>query len=489
MLTLAVAEILTEVNSFSPITTTLRDFQAGSLVTGAEILPRAREEKLEIAGFLKAVEELGEGQIEVAPILKARAVPGGPVEREVYEQFKTSLVEGLRSIERLDGVYLSMHGSMGVEGVRDPEGDLLRAVREVVGVDLPIGVSFDLHANVTEERARLASFIVGYKTNPHRDHFETGYRTGEILVKTVQGRVNPVMAFNKMRLLKGGGLCMDVLRPMRKIFRAMKRMEHSSQVLCVSNFTVHLFIDDPEAGWSTVAVTDDAPELGRRLADELAEMNWAVREVKHTEPETPSRAVAIARRKWLRRRLGPVMFSDTSDNVLSGAPGESTAILKTLVEEAPDLTSYLSIRDAEAAQQACSGDVGDTITLNVGGKLDTVYNSPLEITGELLSRTETNLGRTAVLRHGGVHLVVHELSAGAAHPSFYTDLGLSIWKADIVVVKSVFHFRWYYLRYNRKTVYVDGGGTTSYNVFDLEYRNIPRPIYPLDPDIASWRPS
>jgi microcystin degradation protein MlrC len=488
MRTLAVAEISTEVNSFSPITTTLRDFQARGLLTGAEIVPHAREEKFEIAGFLRAVEELGEGEFRVVPVLKARAVPGGPVEREVYQELKSTLVEGLRNAEALDGIYLSMHGSMGVEGVRDPEGDLLRAVREVVGEDLPIGVSFDLHANVTEERASLASFIVGYKTNPHRDLLRTGYRTGEILVRTVQGRVKPVMAFNKMRLLKGGGLCMDVFPPMRRIFRAMKRMERSSRVLCVSNFTVHLFIDDPEAGWSTVVVTDDAPELGQRLADELAEMNWAVREAKHPEPVTPSRAIAIARRKWLRRRLGPVMFSDSSDNVLSGAPGESTAILRALVEEAPDLTSYVAIRDAEAAEEACSRRVGDTITLTVGGKLDKIYNSPLEITGDLLSTTETSLGKTAVVRRGGVHLVVQELSAGSAHPRFFTELGLGIWKADIVVVKSVFHFRWYYLLYNRKTIYVDGGGTTSYNVFDLKYQNIPRPIYPLDPDLASWRP-
>jgi len=484
---IAVAEILTEVNAFSPITTRKEEFEAESLLYGDKIIPYSREEKYEIAGFLEAVEDFGKNRITVVPIIKARAMPGGPVERDFYEHIKATLLEGLKKAENVHGVYLSMHGSMGVKGLRDPEGDILRSVRQVLGENVPIGVSFDMHANITRDKARNATFIVGYKTNPHRDFFDAGYRAGEILIKTIQGKVKPVMVYNKMRLLKGGGMQIDLLSPMRQIFSRMDDMEDSDEVLCVSNFTVHLWLDnEPELGWTTVVVTDNNRDLAQKLADELADLNWSVRAVKHHEGYTPSEAIAIARDSWLLRKLGTVLFSDVSDNVLAGAPGENTWILKVLMEEGPDLTSYLTVRDRDAAQKAFTHKIGETITLTLGGKLERVYNKPLEFSGTLLVKKKGKYGKTVILKRKGIHLVITELSTGSSYPSFYQDLGLSIWSADIVVVKSIFHFRWRYLLYNRKTLYVKTVGTTNVDVRQLKYTNIPRPIYPLD-DIDSWR--
>jgi microcystin degradation protein MlrC len=485
--TIAVAEILTEVNAFSPITTGKAEFEAESLLYGDEIIPYSREEKHEIAGFLEAVEDFGEKRITVVPIIKARAMPGGPVERNFYEHIKTTLLEKLASIENLNGLYLSMHGSMGVKGLRDPEGDILRSVRKIVGDHIPIGVSFDMHANITREKARNATFIVGYKTNPHRDFFDAGYRAGEILIKTIQGKVKPVMVYNKMRLLKGGGMQIDLLSPMRQIFSRMDDMEDSDAVLCVSNFTVHLWLNnEPELGWSTVVVTNNNRNLAQKLADELADLNWSVRTVTHHEGYTPSEAIEIARESWFLRKIGTVLFSDVSDNVLAGAPGENTWILKALMEKGADLTSYITIRDRDAARKAFTRKIGETITLTLGGKLERIYNRPLEFSGTLLVKKRGKYGKTVVLRNKGVHLVITELSTGSSYPSFYQDLGLSIWSADIVVVKSIFHFRWRYLLYNRKTLYVKTTGTTNVDVFQLKYTNIPRPLYPLD-DIDSWR--
>jgi microcystin degradation protein MlrC len=486
--TIAFAEMWTEVNSFSPITTTERDFGVEGIRRGREILDYARKEKKELGGFLKAVDDLGQGEVDLVPIIKARAVPGGPVEAPVYESIRSTVIEGLGELDELHGVYLSLHGSMGVAGIQDPEGDLLESVRRLVGPDIPIGVSFDLHANVTRRDAENATCIIGYKTSPHRDYLKTGYRAGKILLQTVRGEIRPSMAYRKLRLLKGGGMCIDVLPPMRRIFREMKRMEKQPNVLALSNFIVHLFIDEPEVGWSTVAVTDGDPLLADRCAERLADLDWSVRAVEPARPRTPSEAIAIARRARLRRKLGVITFSDTADNVMSGAPGENTWILRALMEEGADLVSYLSLRDEAAAKEAFSGTVGETVRLTVGGRLDTVYNRPLPFTGRLLDKRETSFGKTVVLENRGIHLVVTELSAPVAAPAFFRDLGLGIAKADIVVVKSVFHFRWYFLLQNRKTIYVETPGTTSYDVFRLGHRNVPRPIHPLD-DIGSWRDS
>ncbi len=485
--TIAIAEFMQESNSFSTVLTTIKGFEALGLLYGEKIVPFAIEEENQLGGFLKAVDELGENRIKVVPIIKARSMSGGPVERQLYEEFKSTLVSGLKNMDKLDGIYLSLHGAMGVEGVRDPEGDLLQSIREVVGSKIPIGVTFDLHANVTLARTKLATFIVGYKTNPHRDHFEVGNRAGEILIKTLQGKIKPVMAYNKMRLLKGGGMTIDFLSPMRQIFSRMEDMvDDSEEVLDVSNFMVHIWLDDPELGWSTIAITDNNLKLAQQLADEIADLNWSVRDAEHSKGNTPSEGIAIARDKWLRRKLGTVVFCDVSDAIGAGAPGENTWILKTLMEEGEDLVSYLTVRDKEAAGMAFDRSIGDRITVKVGGKLEKQYNQPVIFTGKLIHKSMEFLGKTVIIQHEGIHLILTELPDSLANPGYFTDLGLSLWKADIVVVKNLFPFRYRYLLYNRKTVNVITPGTTSVNVFELNYKTIQRPIYPLD-KVQTWR--
>jgi microcystin degradation protein MlrC len=141
--------------------TTRREFEAAGLIDGEDIIAycKKNEEKGQIAGFLDAVDEFGQGQIKVVPILKARSMSGGPVKREVYETFKKTIVDGIKNVGHLDGIYLSLHGAMGVEGLRDPEGDLLESIRAVSGDQIPIGVSHDLHANLTRRRMELMTFL------------------------------------------------------------------------------------------------------------------------------------------------------------------------------------------------------------------------------------------------------------------------------------------------------------------------------------------
>jgi microcystin degradation protein MlrC len=226
--------------------------------------------------------------------------------------------------------------------------------------------------------------------------------------------------------------------------------------------------------------------LAQKLVDDLADMCWAVRKVPHTSGNTPYEAIEIARACRLRRKLGAILFSDVCDCVGSGAPGESTWILKALLEEGTDLTSYLAIRDKEAAFEAYEKEIGTTITLTVGGRLDKEYNQPLEFSGEIIKKAEDKRGKIVILKHKGIHLAIMEVSEMAWKPEFWKELGLNPWKADIIVAKSLYHFRWYYLPLNRKTIFVISPGTTDFDVFNLKYKNVPRPIFPFD-DIESWR--
>ena len=480
------AEFMHEVNSFSPVLTTEVNFKADHLFFGDDVLASAVEEDKQLAGFLSAVEKSGRGRIKAIPIVHAKSMSGGPVDSLFYAKIKNLIIDEVGSRERVDGIYLSLHGAMGVQGMFDPEGDLITSLREAVGPDVPIAVTFDLHANVTKQRAENADIIVGYHTNPHRDHFKTAFHAGDLLVRTMLGEIEPVMVVNKMKLLKGGGINIDFLPPFKKIFAEMKKMEKQEDVLSVSFFPVHIWIDEPELGYSTVGITNGKPDLAASLADEISEMAWAVRDVPQPQGNSPEEAVAIAREKKIARALGTLVFCDVSDAVGTGTPGESTWILKALAEQGSEMTSYITLRDEVAAREAWNSSVGDEVTLTVGGNIDTVYNQPFNYTGIVTLKQETSYGKTVIVKNSGIHLILSELPMASRKPSDFRELGLSIMKADIVVVKNLFPFRYNYLLYNRKTVNVISPGLSNTDPFALNYENIPRPIYPLD-RIDSWK--
>ncbi len=486
MKTLAFIEIHQETNSFSSVGTTLREFENFALYRGEEVREFCKIHKLQAAGFFDAVDKHGKGEFKALPIIAAWAWSGGPIEREVYDIFKNDALDGLKNIKNLAGIYCSLHGAMGVKGLRDPESDILGAIRELVGEDMPIGVSYDLHACVTEENIRLATFLTGYHTNPHRDHRSIGRKTTRILMDTARGKVKPTMGFRKMRLLKGGGWGIDLLQPMRGIFRRMKRMERRKEVLAVTNFWVHLWIDDEELGWAVVTVTDNDQELADSLAEELAEANWKVRDRKHPVPKSPHEAIDIILKSKLRRLIGTTVICDISDVVGAGAPGANTNILKELMERAPELTTYIPVRDPEMANEIFPARVGDELTLKVGGRIDPQFNPQLDFSGKVIFSAESQWGNTTILVHNGIHLILTELAFPGYFPGDFRSLKLNLWKADVLVVKNLFPFRIKFARYNRKTLNVISSGTTNIDVHQLPYTKIPRPIYPLD-DIEDWR--
>lgn len=484
MYRLAFIELHQETNSFSAVPTLLRNFESLALYYDEEVHKGADKHRLQAEGFRKAIRRFGKGRCEFVPIISAWSHSGGKITAAVFNHFREHVLSRLRA-EKFDGIYFSVHGAMGVEGMHDPEGDLLAEMRQVVGEQVPVAVSCDLHANITQKLVAHATFIHAYRTNPHRDHKRVGLKSGELLIKTVFGEIKPVMAFQKLPLLKGGGYTVDFMAPMRKIFRAMNKMERKDRVLCVSTFMVHIWIDAPEVGWSCVVVTDNDPDLAAQLCRELCDMNWAVRDYPHPAPLTPAAAIQKIKKSSWRRLLGTATISDLSDLVGAGAPGENTHILQALMKEKEQLRAYVPLCDEVAVKSLDPALLGQQVNVAVGGRLDKTYNQKIDFSGTLLFLDESRYGKTAVIKQDKLHLIVTELPCPAYKPSFFTKLGLSLWKADVIVVKNLFPFRLFFWKYNRQTLYVKTKGITNVEVFELNYQHIPRPIYPLDP-VTSW---
>lgn len=489
---IAFARIAQETNALSPVPTELPDFERSHYLEGAALLAAATKgpevagffKRAELGGFLQAV-SARKSEIEPVALLSAWASSGGPLSKECFETLEERLVEQLRAAGPVDGMYLCLHGAMGVSGIADPESRLLKSVRRVLG-GAPLVISHDLHANVTQARIGACDALVAYQTNPHRDHAKIGKKAGAIAIGTVLGELRPVMAWRTLPMILGGGNTIDFLKPMRAVFKRMHRAEARAEVLAASTLMVHPWNDDPALGWSTVTVADKDQAAAERLAEELAEMCW---ERRHEQPPAfpgASEAIARARSARVRRKLGCVMMSDASDVVTAGAPGDSTHLLRALLAEAQGLVTYAAVRDPHAIEQLWSKSAGDRVELSIGGTLDPSRSSPLPVAGTLVSKHERHgFLRTCVLAVEHLRIVVTEGPAMVMRPSFYTEVGLSPWKADIVVVKNFFPFLLFFLPYNRKTIFVRTQGTTDFDAaFQLSFDG---PMHPRDA-VSDWRP-
>jgi len=491
---IAYARIAQEGNAFSPVLTELEDFARCHFHEGRDLHERCSAKGQEVDDWLKNAELSGfvescrkSGRVEAVPLFGAWAIPGGPLSRTCFEALRDKLVTMLTEAGPLDGVFLSMHGAMIAQGSTDPESDIVQAVRELMGPDCKIGVSLDLHAQLHGRFVDNVDVLCAYRTNPHRDHAKTGFRCGDILIKTVLGEVKPTDAWRTLPLICAGGTTIDFLPTMRPIYRWMSKMEKDPRVLYVSMFNAHYWNDSPDLGWAAHVITDGDPQLAERIADELAEKIWEVRTVQPPEFPDADGAIAMVRAAKVRRMFGTICVCDASDIVGCGAAGESTNLLKEVLAKGKGLTSYVPVRDAEVVAALFGRSKGESVDMAMGGKLHPEMSTPVRVQGTMISSLDRRgLGRTVAVDAGHVKLVITEGPAMAMKPDFYKDMGLDPWRADMVVVKSMFPFRLYFAGLNRKTIYAKTRGVTDFDTaMQVQFND---PVYPRD-EVAEWRPT
>lgn len=491
-LRIGIGRLNQETNALSPILTTMADFERFHYVRGdalqravtwGETEIRGFVKNAEISGFVRAAKAVANADVEIVPLVSAWAIASGRLEKPTYDTISDHFADAIKKAGPLDGVFLSLHGAMGVDGVADAEADFVGRMRDVVG-KTPIGASFDLHGNTTRARMDLLDVVCAYRTNPHRDHAATGARAAKLLVGELTGSIKLQTAWRSLPMMLGGGVQMDFLSPLRGIYKRMREWERRGG-LDASLFTVHPWNAHPELGWSVVTHTDGDLREAEAFADELADRCWAERHQMPPEFPSAEEAIAIAKKSRVARALGVVTMADASDVVTAGGMGENTELLKALATRAPELTSYVPIRDAEVIEQLWNEPVGSRHAVRVGGKFAPSWCAPFEEDMRIRSKHDTEVfGRVIVLDIGGVRLCVTEGAPAVIMPPFYKDLGLEPWAADVIVVKNFFPFRMYFLPYSRKTLYVKTRGVTDWDAaFGLDFAG---PIHPRDP-VAEWR--
>jgi len=466
-LRIAYGRIFHEANAFSPLVTTREDFERMHYLAGDALARVTTVMSSEIAGYLAHAELTGfvqaarlAGSVTTVPLVSALAVPGGPLVLESFESIVDDLVTRLRAAAPVDGVYLALHGSMEVSGLDEaPEAHILRRVREAIGADAKIAVSYDLHANLSRGTVEPADVLVGYRTNPHWDLAPSGFRAGNRLIRALRGQVRPVHAWRKLPIVLGGGITIDFLPPMRKVFRFLRDLEKDPRVLTASIFMVHPYTSADDLGWAVHVCTDGDAPLADATVDALADRVWAERNVQPPPMRTAREAIDEVLR-GRARHLGPVSVIDVDDIVGAGAPGGNTRFVRALLEAKTSLVAYLPVHDPAAVESTWGASVGSRVAFVLRGTPG--YGQPeVPIDGVVAARETTDFGRTVRIDAGGLRLVVAERPPLPIHPKFWRELGLSPRKADLIVQKNFFHYRIFYAATSFRHVPVATGGATS----------------------------
>ena len=482
-----IAMLSHETNTFSTIATDRRQFETRELRYGGEILEVYRGTATCLGGMIDGAAARG---LTLLPSLAAAASPAGRVSTEFYESAKARICDDLRVAGRLDGVLLDLHGAMVPEAVVDGEGDLLRAVRGVVGPDIPIGVTLDFHANVTAEMVSHATLLHGYKTYPHIDMGERGREAATRVADVLAGKIRPTVAFRQPRLLPPIASQLTARGPMRRLYDLADDMERDPRVVSVSIFAGFPLADIHDAGLSIYVATNEDAALAAKLADQLESVAWEHRRefVHHAVPV--QEAVAEA----LTLEVRPVVLADIADNTGGGAAGDGTEILRELLRvEAPSAT-VACIWDPEAAAACTRAGRGATLTLEIGGKIDDRHGRPVTMTGRVSAVSNGNfvhkgpmlrglpgrLGPTAVLQSGGVKVILISHRWQALDPEMIRLVGIDPTRERIVVVKSTIHYRAAFEPIAARIIEVDAPGLSSSNLDRFAFTHVRRPIFPLD---------
>ncbi|WP_374445875.1 M81 family metallopeptidase, partial [Stella sp.] len=473
---LAVARIWLEVNSFSPVPSVLADFENSEWAKGPAVLDRFRGTPTELGAVAAFADANPDWRVEV--LRCAAAQPGGPMDDALFDAFLEEVREGLAA-GRWDAVYLSLHGALATERRRTPDLDVLRMARATVG-RVPIGASFDMHANMAPEIAEIADVAAGYKTLPHVDMYEVAEKVLALLVATVEGRLRPTGV-----LLRAGRIIhshnMRTAEGPMKDLEAIARDLTRGPILDITPFGGFPWADTPNTGASVMVYADGDAATARWAAEEMAE---AIRR-KAPEFDVVRPGPDEGLRAALALGTGPVAVVEASDNIYSGGIADTPGLLRALVDLAPDDPAVFAFFfDPGMVARAREAGVGGRVRGTLGGRITADFGPPVAIDAEVVRLTdgifvnrgpmlrgvETRLGRTAVLRVGQVDIIVTE-KREPVNDLAYMDLhGIDLARVRLFCIKAKNHFRAAYGPVCRAFVEVDTPGPAGVDLTRLPFR-------------------
>src|SRR5918993_622144 len=466
----AAAQIAHETSVFSAVKTDLAAFEASGVHIGPAVIEVARETNSEFCGFITGAEAHG---FDLIPLLAVWATPSGLVTAEAIEHLTGLLGDGLRRAMTdgpLDGVLLALHGAMVTEIDDDGDGYVLQTVREIVGPDVPLVATLDLHANISPRMVELADVLIGYDTYPHMDMSDRAEEATAVLARLMRGEIRPTPALRKPPMLPTSQRMTTGRMPMRALMERAHVMEEDPRVINVTIAGGVPLGDNPDAGFGIVVTTHDDPDLAAELANELAVEAWSLR-----------------------------------DGFLGGVSSFEHAVelLRFFFAQRVDGAAVAIVRDADVVRKAIAAGPGGKITVDLGGKTDRLHGDPLPVRahvkllsdgryindGPMMAGLTVDLGPTALLlcepasgpSAPPVEVLVTTRAETPVDLNIFRCHGIEPTRHRVLGLKGKGHFRAAFEPIARRVVLVEGPGTTGADLSRLTFRKVRRPIWPLDP--------
>lgn len=492
------AEFFTENNTFKKGLTELRDFRSDTLALGSAAIDlRGSAENTELAGFIAAAKELG---WTLKHTVSATAAPAGPVSREAFEHIAGIICDAARAQwGKLDGILLGLHGAQVVEFCEDGECELLRRLRQIVGPDLPIAVTLDLHANATQEMVDLAQICVSYKTYPHIDIRFAGHRAAHLLHAAMAGQTRPATLRRAPPMLEEATSGRSDTGPMVAAYARARAEEKEQGILAVSLNAGFAEADIRDAGPSVLVTFDRAVPGAEVRATEIADAHacaiWEARHISGNDYLTVEEAAHIARDFDPGR--GPLVIADYADNPGAGAYGDATNLLRALLDAGVTNAAFAPMVDPALAEELHRHREGEVVTVDLGGKSDPAFGGgPLRLSGQImmlsdgafrgdgpmLGGLQRTYGTTAVLRVDGIDILVVTEPEQVLDRQQLAAFGIMPLEKSVLALKSMQHFRAAFEPIAGKVIVCDSGALATPDLTRKPYRKVRRPVWPLDPE-------
>ncbi len=474
-----------EISSFNPLQSGYDNFhiERGTQMLAQEGLNTS------LGGAITVFRQKG---LEPVWSIGARAGSAGLLSAAGWKRLSAEVLESVakQAATGVEGVYFSLHGAMAADGELDPEGYLLTETRRIVGPDIPIVISLDLHGILTDRMLRQINGVAIYHTYPHVDFASTGTRAAHILHRLVTTKVRPTIARVVIPTLVRGDELITKSGCYGELIREARRMEIDGTAMSAGIMIGNPFTDVPELCSQVIVATDGDADLAKAEALLLAREFWPLRHRMQGKLVSLQRAIAQA-----ATVAGPVLFTDAADATSSGATGDSNLILKGLRDAAYPKRVLAQIVDPAAAATAHSAGVGATITVGLGGGIDSGRFSPMEVRAKVRvlsdgqARLETmktglDAGPTAVLEFDNFTVVVFSKTLSLFDRAMYYANGLDPKDFDLIVVKSPHTEHHMYDAWVDNNFNVDVPGATSANLKSLGHTLCARPMFPLDEGVA-----
>jgi len=496
---IGIAHLWQETNTFNPRPTTRSDFDQFRVLRGREIIEQLAETN-EPGGFIQGLSTWPE-RPEMVGLVRLPAWPGGPATAETFAWIRDEIVTALRSAGPLDGLLIGLHGAMAADGHPDVEGEFLEAIRSVVGPTMPLVATLDLHANVTPKMFEHADVLVVYHTAPHTDLVETGIRGAGALRRLMIDGVRPTTAYCRLPMVPPveRANTQDQASISFGLREKLQALESQPNVLSAGLATVQPWLDVPELATTVWVTTADDADAAKKTTTDFAEDLWRRRDEYRIDLAKADDAV----RQASEVRDGLVVLSDAADATTSGATGDSTWLLRELLKYPWPRGAAVTMVAPEVVSAATAVGIGGTLTTPLGGRRDTQFSQPLEVTavverlfdakfimnaGHLGRNLPVDFGLSAVLRAGDVQIVVTSASGPHFAPQLFQTAGIDPFALNVLVAKSPCGFRASYAARAAKIIVVRAPGCAPPDFWNYDYRHIPRPLWPWD-DIESYRPT